>query len=69
MLWCNPLILQSEQSGGQDSNPGRLPPLERRDMGSQIRFGLLYFCDRSNCVKSLHFTLLKLANVEYEYKL
>ena len=42
--WWNPLTLQSEQSGGVGSNPGRAPPLERHDNGSRARLGLLYFC-------------------------
>ena len=45
--WCNPLTLQPEQSGGVGSSPGRAPPLERHDKGSQTRLGLLYFCDPS----------------------
>ena len=45
--WCNPLILQPEQSGGVGSKPGRAPPIERRDKGSQSRLGLLYLCDPS----------------------
>ena len=31
--WCNPLTLQPEQSGGESLNPGRVPSLERHDMG------------------------------------
>ena len=31
--WCNPLTLQSEQSGGVGSIPGGTPPLERHDKG------------------------------------
>ena len=54
--WCNPLILQPEQSGGVGSSPGRAPPLERHDKGSQIRLGLLYFCDPS--AWCLHFKTL-----------
>ena len=34
-LWCNPMILQSENSGGVGSKPGRAPPLERHDKGSR----------------------------------
>ena len=34
--WCNPL--QSEQSGGVGSNPGRTPSFERNDKGSRTRF-------------------------------
>ena len=45
--WCNPLILQPEQSGGVGSSPGRAPPLEHHDKGSRTRLGLLYFCDSS----------------------
>ena len=45
--WCNPLTLQPEQSGGVGSSPGRAPPLERHDKGSQTRLGLLYLCDPS----------------------
>ena len=44
-LWCNPLTLQPERSGGVDSNPGRTP--ERHDKGSWTRLGMLYFCDPS----------------------
>ena len=36
---------QTGQSGGEVSNPGRAPPLERHDKGSPTRLGLLYFCD------------------------
>ena len=46
-LWCNPLTLQPEQSGGVGSNSGRAPPLERHDKGSWTRLSLLYFCDPS----------------------
>ena len=45
--WCNPLALQSEQSGGMGLIPGRAPPLECHDKGSQIRLALRYFCNRS----------------------
>ena len=45
--WCNPLTLQPEPSGRVGSSPGRAPPLERHDKGSQTRLGLLYFCDPS----------------------
>ena len=45
--WCNPLTLQTEQSGGVGSNSGRAPPLERHDKESRTRLGLLYFCDPS----------------------
>ena len=45
--WCNPLTLQPEQSGGVGLSPGRAPPLERHDKGSQTRLGLLYLCDPS----------------------
>ena len=43
--WCNPPTLQPDQSGGVGSIPGRNPPHERLDKGSQTRLGLLYFCD------------------------
>ena len=36
-LWCNPLTLQPEQSGGVSSIPGRAPPFERHDKGSLTR--------------------------------
>ena len=39
--WCNPLTLQPEQSGGEDSISGRAPPLERHDKGTRTRLGLL----------------------------
>ena len=45
--WCNPLTLQSEQSGGVASIPGRAPPLERHDKGSRTRLVLRYICDPS----------------------
>ena len=45
--WCNPLTLQSEQSGGVGSNPGRAPPPKRHEKGSWTRLGLFYFCDPS----------------------
>ena len=45
--WCNPPTLQPEQSGGVDSNPGRVPPLERHDKGSWTRLDLLYFWNPS----------------------
>ena len=32
--WCNPLTLQSEQSGGVGLIPDRAPPLERHDKES-----------------------------------
>ena len=32
--WCIPLTLQSDQSGGVGSIPGRTPSLERHDKGS-----------------------------------
>ena len=31
--WCNPLTSQAEESGGQDSMPGRAQSLERHDKG------------------------------------
>ena len=34
-LWCNPLTSQPEQSGGVGFIPGRTPPLECHDKGSQ----------------------------------
>ena len=34
---CNPQTLQSEQSDGMGSIPGRAPPLERHGKGSQTR--------------------------------
>ena len=41
MQWCNPLILQLEQSGGVGSMPDRrTPPLDRYDKGSQSRLAL-----------------------------
>ena len=33
--WCNPLTLKPKQSGGVGSIPGRTPPLERHEKGSQ----------------------------------
>ena len=44
---CNPLTLQSEQSGGVGSIPCRAPPLERHDKGPRTRLALRYFCDPS----------------------
>ena len=44
---CNPLTLQSEQSGGVGSIPGRAP-LERHDKGSRTRLAFRYFCDPSS---------------------
>ena len=41
--WCNPLTLQSEQSGGVGSLPGRTPPLERHDKGLRTRLALSHF--------------------------
>ena len=38
------MILQSEQSGGVGSIPGRAPPLEHHDKGSRTRLALRYFC-------------------------
>ena len=46
-LWCNPLTLQAEQSGGEGSDPDRAPPLERHDKGSRTRLDALFFCDPS----------------------
>ena len=45
--WCNPMTLQSEQSGGVGSIPGRAPTLERRDKGLRTRLAPPYFCDPS----------------------
>ena len=45
--WCNPLTLQSEQSGGVGSIPSRIPTLENHKMGSQTRSALSYFCNPS----------------------
>ena len=45
--WCNPLTLQPEQSCGVGSKPGRAPPLEHHDKGSQTQLALSYFCDPS----------------------
>ena len=39
--------LQPDQSGGVGSSPGRAPPLECHDKGSQTRLALRYFCDPS----------------------
>ena len=47
VLWCYPLTLQPEQSGGVGSIPGRAPLLERHDKGSHTRLALNYFCDLS----------------------
>ena len=48
VLWLsgvNPLALQSEQSDGAGSIPGRTPPLESHDKGSRTRLALSYFCN------------------------
>ena len=45
--WCDPLTLQSEQSGGVGSILKRAPPLERHDKESRARLKLSYFCDPS----------------------
>ena len=39
-LWCNPLTLQPEQSGGVGSKPSRVPPLELHEKGSQTHLAL-----------------------------
>ena len=52
--WCNPLTLQSEQSGGVGSIPGRAQPLECHDRGSRTRLTLSYFCNRSVWRENLH---------------
>ena len=39
--WCNPLTLQPEQSGGQGSITGRVPPLERHDKGCRLDYVFL----------------------------
>ena len=44
--WCNPLTLQSEQSGRVGSKPARAQLLERHDKG-WTRLALCYFCDPS----------------------
>ena len=43
--WCNPLTLQSKQSGGVGSIPGRAPTLESHDKGSRNRLALRFYCD------------------------
>ena len=45
--WCNPLTLQSKQSGGVGLIPGRTPPLERHDKGLPTQLAFSYFCDPS----------------------
>ena len=40
--WCNPLTLQSVQSGAVGLIPGRAPPLEHHDKGSQTQLALWY---------------------------
>ena len=47
VLWCNPMTLQPELSGGVGLNPGWAPSLERHDNGSQNPLGLLCLCDPS----------------------
>ena len=54
--WCNPLTLQPNQSGGMGSIPGRTPPHERLDKGSQTRLGLLYFCVPALGTENRNFT-------------
>ena len=41
----DPLTLQSAQSGGVGSIPGRAPPLQRHDKASRTRLAFGYFCD------------------------
>ena len=53
---CNPSTLQPEQSGRQDSIPGRVPPFERHDKGSQTRLVLSYFCDLALIASNRNFT-------------
>ena len=50
--WCNPLILQPEQSDGVSSIPGGTPPLECHDKGSRTRLAVSYFCDPCAWVKT-----------------
>ena len=47
-LWCNPLTLQPEQSGGVGSSLGRAPTLERHDKGSDLIRSALFL--RSLCL-------------------
>ena len=46
--WCIPVTLQLEQSGGQGSIPGRLPPLDCHDKGLWTPMTISDFCDPSN---------------------
>ena len=45
--WCNPLILQPEQSRGVGLIAGRAPPIERHDRSLQTPLALSYLCNLS----------------------
>ena len=66
--WCNPLTLQSEQSGGGGSIPSMAPSPERHDKGLRTRLALSYFCDPSawRKMRQPHCTSLHLTSHQKE---